>query len=272
MGHPQIAPPGLIHGQFVVNEHLNQLDELGFVVLPDAIPLTMLAELNQRIDELFDEEGEAAGCEFKQEPGCRRLANLVNKGNVFSRVIEHEPVLRHVSHVLTSFKLSSLNVRSVQPRSDVRQPLHADMAAIPDKHGYWVCNALWMLGEITHENGPLRVVPGSHRSGRLPQDVLDDPRAPHPEEVLVTGAAGTIVVFNAHLWHGGLENRSPQSRRALHAFYCRRDKPQQQYQRALLTADVQGSLSPSQRQLLAIDDVENDRLSRNVATTSGFMK
>ena len=35
----------------------------------------------------------------------------------------------------------------------------------------------------------LRVVPGSHRWGRRPQEALADPQAPHPDEVLVTGRA-----------------------------------------------------------------------------------
>jgi hypothetical protein len=69
-----------------------------------------------------------------------------------------------------------------------------------------------------------------------------------------------------------MENRSPTPRRALHAFYCRRDKPQQQYQKALLDDRVKQLLSPPLRHLLAIDDPENDRLSRDVTTTSGFMK
>ncbi len=158
-----------------MTESFKQLDELGYVVLPAAIPAALVAELNRRIDQLFEQEGEHAGAEFKQEPGCRRLANLVNKGDVFQRVIADTLVLKYVTHVLANVKLSSLNVRSVDPQGQVRQPLHVDMAAIPDERGFWVCNALWMLQDITIENGPLRVVPGTHRSGQLPQDVLENP-------------------------------------------------------------------------------------------------
>jgi ectoine hydroxylase-related dioxygenase (phytanoyl-CoA dioxygenase family) len=249
-----------------------QLDELGLVVLPDAIDRDFLGELNDRIDELFATEGDAAGAEFKQEHGCHRLANLVNKGNVFARVITSAAVLPYVARVLGDYKLSSLNVRSVDPCSDVRQPLHADMGAIPDERGFWVCNVLWMLQDITVENGPLRVIPGTHHRKQLPQQVLADPSADHPDQVMVTGSAGTIVVMNAHLWHGGMENRSTSSRRALHAFYCRRDKPQQQYQKALVDEEVQRKLTPALRNLLALDDPDNDRVSRSVTTTSGFMK
>ena len=249
-----------------------QLDEFGFVVLPDAMSSEMIADLNSQIDKLFKAEGDSAGSEFKQEPGCRRLANLVNKGDVFTRVITNKIVLPYVSHVLGDFKLSSLNLRSVPPRSNVRQPLHADMGAIPDEIGFWVCNVLWMLQDITIKNGPLRIVPGTHRSNKLPQHVLADPLADHSDQVIVTGKAGTAVVINAHLWHAGMENRSTQSRQTLHAFYCRRDKPQQQYQKRLIDIALQNAFTPNLRELLALDDAENDRISNRITNTSGFMK
>ena len=146
------------------------------------------------------------------------------------------------------------------------------MGAVPDEQGYWVCNTVWMLDDFTRENGPTRMVPGSHKWGTRPQDVLDDLFAPHPEEVLLTGKAGTIAVMNAHLWHGGTANLTARPRLAMHGFYCRRDKPQQQYQKQLLRADVQASLSPDLRRLLALDDPLNDELSANVTVRSGFMK
>ena len=142
------------------------------------------------------------------------------------------------------FKLSSLNARSANPHSAESQPLHVDAGALPDEAGYWVCNTVWLLDDFTTENGALRVVPGSHRSGQRPQDALADPRRPHPDEVLVTGRAGDLVVMNSHLWHGGTANRTDRRRLALHAFYCRWDKPQQQYQKALLRPETVAALSP----------------------------
>jgi len=102
--------------------------------------------------------------------------------------------------------------------------------------------------------------------------VLDDPMEPHPAEILLTGKAGSIAVMNAHLWHGGTANRTAAPRLAMHAFYCRRDKPQQQHQKMLLRPDVQASLGPALRDILALDDPLNDTLSANVTVRSGFMK
>ena len=85
------------------------------------------------------------------------------------------------------------------------------------------------------------------------------------------GTAGSIAVMNAHAWHGGTANRTQAPRLAMHAFYCRRDKPQQQYQKQLLGADVQAGLSPELRAMLALDDPLNDAVSANVSVRSGFM-
>ena len=154
-----------------------QLDEAGYVRLPGFIAPERRRRLVERIDALFAAEGAQAGAEFRQEPGARRLANLVDKGEVFVECIVDPTVLGYVGHVLgPRFKLSSLNARSANPHSAESQPLHVDAGALPDERGYWVCNTLWMLDDFTTENGALRVVPGSHRWGRRPQDVLADPQ------------------------------------------------------------------------------------------------
>ena len=192
----------------IPDEHRRWLDERGWVVLEALGEPARRRRLVDRIESLFAAESERAGSEFKQEPGARRLANLVDKGDVFIECMLDPTVLAHVAYVIGGrFKLSSLNARSANPRSDEPQPLHVDAGAVPDERGYWVCNALWMLDDFTPENGPLRVVPGSHRWRRRPQDMLADPQRPHPEEVLVTGRAGDVVVMNSHLWHGATANR-----------------------------------------------------------------
>lgn len=250
-----------------------QLDERGYVLLEGFMGTSLLTELRERLHALYHQEGDRAGHEFRQEPHAHRLANLVNKGEVFGRAITMPGLLDGVRHVLgPDIKLSSLNARSADPHSEDGQPLHVDMAAVPDERGYWVCNTIWLIDDFTPDNGATRVVPGSHRWGTRPQDVLADPMAPHPDEVLVLGPAGSVAIMNSHLWHGGTANRTSRPRMAMHAFFCRRDKPQQQYQKALLSPEVQASLSPALRDLLALDDAENDRLSAAPVERSGFMK
>ena len=255
------------------DELKRRLDEHGFVLLEDFIAGEWLAELQLATEQQFIVEGNAAGAEFRQEAGSRRLANLVNKGAVFRRAIMHPCLLTCVELVLgQEYKLSSLNARSANPHNGQAQPLHVDMGAIPDDIGYWVCNCVWMLDDFTADNGALRIIPGSHRWHRLPQDELDDPVATHPDEQLITGRAGSVIVMNAHAWHGGTENRTERRRNAIHAFYARRDKPQQQYQKKLLHPDVQSELTRQERHILALDDPLNDQVTMRDVPRSGFLK
>jgi ectoine hydroxylase-related dioxygenase (phytanoyl-CoA dioxygenase family) len=254
-------------------QQLADLDRDGFLVLPGVLNADQLEALRNRVEELFELEGENAGSEFKKESGARRLANCVDKGVVFEEAIQIQEMLEAKAHILgPEFKLSSLNVRSTNPMSEADQPLHVDMNAIADERGYWVANTIFMLDDFTLDNGATRIVPGSHKWGQRPQEQMADPFAAHPDQILVTGKAGTLVICNAHAWHGGTANRTGAPRRAMHAFFCRSDKPQQQYQKRLLRPETQAHLSPALRRLLALDDVLNDELSAEVAVTSGFLK
>jgi ectoine hydroxylase-related dioxygenase (phytanoyl-CoA dioxygenase family) len=115
-----------------------------------------------------------------------------------------------------------------------------------------VCNSIWLLDAFTEENGATRVVPGSHRWGKRPGDVMTDTTDQHPDEVLLLGEAGTCVVFNAHLWHGGTENKTDRPRRALHAAFVRREHRQQTVQRDYLRPETVKELTSAQRYLLEV--------------------
>src|SRR5688572_1851165 len=111
----------------MTEQEKHHLDEHGYVVLETGMNADLLSGLRRRILELFEEEGDRAGQEFKQEEHAHRLANLVDKGDVFSRAIVLPDMLRFVRHVLgPEIKLSSLNARSADPETDVGQPLHVD--------------------------------------------------------------------------------------------------------------------------------------------------
>jgi ectoine hydroxylase-related dioxygenase (phytanoyl-CoA dioxygenase family) len=78
--------------------------------------------------------------------------------------------------------------------------------------------------------------------------------------------------MNTHAWHGGTANRTSQPRRALHGFYTRGDKPQQQYQKALLRSETKARISPELRRILALDDPRNDEISSKFTGMSGFLR
>jgi ectoine hydroxylase-related dioxygenase (phytanoyl-CoA dioxygenase family) len=232
---------------------LREIDTRGFVVLEGLIDESWLRALRSRFDALAAAEGERGATELKlsaPEAGVTALADLVNKGEVFDGTWGNPLVLALVEHVLRRpFKLSSLNAR--EPRQgNGNQALHIDGAPRASDAPYAVANSLWVLDGFDEGNGATRVVPGTHLLSGAVGERIADPAAEHPLQTRLICPPGSVVVFNAHLWHGGTVNRSGARRRVIHAYYTARELAQQTDQRAFLQPDTAARLASWQRELL----------------------
>ena len=236
----------------LTEENKKELDERGYTVLSGLIDDEWLATLRERFEELCDKEGVAAGNEVNQEAGTRRLSDLVNKGEVFDRVYTNPTLLAAIHHVIgREFKLSSLNARDALP-GEGHQKLHPDWRNDYDGR-FHVCNSIWLLDDFTEDNGCTRLVPGTH-IGQHPDSVLKDAMAAHPKEEHLVAPAGTVAVFNSHIWHGGTLNRTKDSkRRALHCYFAAREHEQQLNQREYIRYETWKRISKAARHILDVD-------------------
>jgi len=235
-------------------EIARSLSEEGFVVLPNMADSETLLMLRTAFDDLVTSEGENAAHEHHQEAGVHRIANLVNKGRIFKNAWCHPLILSCCSHMFgRPFKLSSINGREALLGGG-HQPLHSDWKGergpVDSAHS---CNALWAVDGLTIRNGGPRLVPGSNRIAGRPENFMDDPHEAHPEEIVATAPAGSVVMINAHTWHAGTTNQSGERRRVLHALYTAREHDQQQNQQRWVTDESRAWLSAEQRWLLDVD-------------------
>ena len=86
-----------------------------------------------------------------------------------------------------------------------------------------VCNVTWALSEYTAENGPVAIVPGSHRFGRIPRPyeknfLADD--AP-VKAIPVEAPAGSLIVWHGNTWHGSFPRKAPGLRLNVIMVFCR---------------------------------------------------
>jgi ectoine hydroxylase-related dioxygenase (phytanoyl-CoA dioxygenase family) len=69
------------------------------------------------------------------------------------------------------------------------------------------------------DNGPLRVLPGSHRHGKLDDDEIERWRLT-TEEVSCCVSRGDVLVLKPLLLHASSSAKSPSHRRVIHIEYA----------------------------------------------------
>ncbi|WP_332369845.1 phytanoyl-CoA dioxygenase family protein [Spirosoma telluris] len=194
----------------LIQEEIEFLDSYGYLNLGQLLTLEQVTQINNRLAQLLESEGENAGHELAQskyirhpkEEGADRLADLVNKGPIFDIFYTHPRVLAGIEAVLGQhYKLSSLNYRAAKPGKG-HQKLHVDWKNTVVDGAYQVCNSIWLLDDFTQSNGSTRIVPKTHKLNRLPDQAMADPNAKHPDEIRIIGPAGSVFIFNSHVWHG----------------------------------------------------------------------
>lgn len=200
------------------------LDEKGYVLVPALLPNGLLDEAAQSLEGWLGHEA-AGSRNLLAQPQCHRMAVQLKTQLVDLGLLDAESVAEQCTlfdktadrnwlvalHQDTSIPASggSLPVVTkegepyVQPSIKVLQSLLAVRVHLDD------CGA---------EAGPLRVVPGSHRVGRLGDAEAQALRAAHGEEVCIA-ARGDALLMRPLLLHASSRARSPVRRRVLHFLF-----------------------------------------------------
>ncbi|MBI5200097.1 MAG: phytanoyl-CoA dioxygenase family protein [Elusimicrobia bacterium] len=186
---------------------MEALDTQGWVLLP--------AVLDESRVNLWRDRFEAAMP--RGATGTRHASLEPESIEGFSGCLPVEAAVRQV--LKREFKLFGLSGRDPLPGFG-QQGLHTDWLPRTKDEPYAIVTAIWLLDDFTADNGATRLVPSTHLlPGAVPKK-WSDPRAHHHQERVIEAPAGSVLVFNGHLWHGGTRNRSRSYRRVLQAQYA----------------------------------------------------
>jgi ectoine hydroxylase-related dioxygenase (phytanoyl-CoA dioxygenase family) len=203
----------------------------GFVVVPDLLGQQQLTELRAIIAELVAAAGavDTHTAVYDLEPGhtpaeprVRRIKQPHKVHPAFDAVVRSRPVMEVLTELLgpdLRLQGSKLNMKAARYGSPVEW--HQDWAFYPHTNDDMLAIGV-MLDDMDLENGPLMVVPGSHKGpiwnhhgedGRFCG--LVDPaqiKAEAANAVALTGRAGTMSFHHVRTLHGSALNTSDRSR------------------------------------------------------------
>ena len=220
----------------------------GVVTVPDAVNPTQLAALRADLDGWVEESrsheepwGKTLDGRprFDVQPGhsaarpaLRRVAAPSEVSNAHYEVMVDSAMVDMVAALIgPNVKVHHSKVNTKLPGSATEVEWHQDFPYTPHSNTDLV-TALLMVDEVTEENGPLEVAPGSHDgplhslwhdgtfTGAIAPDVASVLRR---DAVRCTGEAGSVCLRHTKLAHGSAPNRSDRPRTLFICVYAAGD-------------------------------------------------
>lgn len=221
----------------LTDEHIAAYWRDGYLVLPNALRPEQLGALRADFEQWREESRshtEAYGetldrrPRFDVEPGhsadapaLRRVASPVEVSAAYLHAMRTAPAVAAVAQLIgPNVEFNNSKVNSKQPGAATQVKFHQDFMFQPHTNEDLVA-VLFFVDDVTVENGPLEVVPGSHRrplyahwhdgvyTGAVSAEVV---AAECGETVSATGPAGTACLMHTRLLHGSAPNMSDRPR------------------------------------------------------------
>ncbi len=231
---------------------LDRYDRDGYLVVEDAVPPARLAAVVAETERMCDvartiTTGTAMldvdPAHTPEKPRIRRIKSQHDHSEFFHAFAAESFIMDLLEPLLPSgirLHNSKINMKSAGVGESIEW--HQDWAFYPHTNDDVLAVGIY-LDDCTEENGPMFVVPGSHKG-----PIYDhheggffcgaiDPALLKPEiakAVPLMGPAGTLTIHHARLLHGSAFNRSTRSRRFLLQAYAALD--------AWPLADLKGGL------------------------------
>lgn len=222
--------------------------ENGYLVVEAAVEADLLRSLQDDFAAWVEESrghGEAYGetingrPRFDLEPGrsaaapaLRRVNAPVEVSKAYYAAMAESRMTDCVAELIgPDVKFHHSKINSKLPGGHTEVKWHQDFLFTPHSNDD-VVTALLMVDEVTEKNGPLEVLPGSHRGplhglwhGGVFTGAVEDTVAADcaPAAVVCTGSAGSVCLMHTRLLHGSAPNRSAKPRTLFISVYSAAD-------------------------------------------------
>ena len=220
----------------------------GYITVEDAVSPELLARLRADMDGWVEESRNHEGpfgemidgrARFDVQPGhnaehaaLRRVSAPTEISEAYYEAMADSAMTDMVADLIgPNVKLHHTKINAKQPGSTTEVKWHQDFAFTPHSNSDLI-TALLMIDDVTLENGPLEVEPGSHKgpihslwqdgvfSGAVAADVEADMKS---KSVSCYGRAGSVCLMHTKVAHGSAPNRSSAPRTLFISVYSAGD-------------------------------------------------
>jgi hypothetical protein len=238
-----------------LEKHVVELEEKGYTVVPDAIPMDMVEHLREIIlAQTADKSGvDLPDIDTWDGGRLREGCYLLFEDPIFEKLVQNEYTIALMQYLLGRSMVLSTVYSHVRAKGDPSLPLHTDQWTLQLSNPPSVCVANYALVDYERDKGAYAVVPGSNQWLRRPvgpeTDVYKNPHC-----IPLEMSAGSVVITAGNCWHGAYERKVPGLRLNAAVVYCRSYIRTQELIREGITQEMLDRNPPSFADLVGVNN------------------
>lgn len=212
---PKTAAEGCDGVSLDWQEHVDEIEERGFTIVPDVVSGSEVETLRQEVlDALEHDWNECGGMPGKAE---FIVLELIHHSPAAANLLENETMHRVFSHFLgdTCILYSATSTILRPHEKHYTCEIHTDTPRLVPEYHLSLLMTL-ALDDFTEENGATWYLPGSHRSPDKPSE-----QDFYANAVRVCRKAGDAAFFHPRVWHAGGSNDTNETRVGCTLYACR---------------------------------------------------
>lgn len=211
----------------MIKNRVEEIKRKGFTLIPNVISENECKNYKELLEKHFQKHHKYYVKSLTNKSVADKsfekvVYNLHNKDLSWFKLFENNLVIKILNSLLKEgsyknkepFYLNNISARCPY-KGNKGQPIHLD-SNLPGVNYNIVTNVIWYFDDVNKKNGTTIIVPKSHKFMKYPNNNKKIKNLKY-----ISAKKGSVLIFNANLWHGGSSKNDFNSRWALILGYAR---------------------------------------------------
>jgi len=226
----------------------NLIKTQGYAVIPDFYTAELCGMLKSSLMRALEEYEPCPGSTQSLHDRYH-IHDLMNRDFLFCKLLEDPRLQQLLAPILgESWIMYAFTSSSIPPHgTNHGSRIHNDCPRFTPGYVFNM-GIIWCLDRFTNENAATYVLPGSHKSDEAPSEEYFNRNC-----IQLSAPQGTLILFNAGLYHRAGENKTNEWRHAITLNACRSYMKQRMDWVRLLKTEFTDRLNEQARRIIGFD-------------------